>query len=121
MLKFKVKGKRDKGWESIRKAVKREWDKAIKKKASNKGGTKKLLQSKEEEDSEEEDEELEEEEEEESAGEDSQEEEEEKNEKGKIYFFRWTGGTKKVGQGGTKDSEVGQHVQESEEGEKMDL
>ena len=87
MQKFKVKGKRDKGWESIRKAARREWDKASKKKPKNKGGTKKTLQSKEEEDSEEEDEELEEEEEEESAGEESQEEEEEKNEKSKIQVF----------------------------------
>ena len=87
MEKFKVKGKRDKGWESIRKAARREWDKASKKKPKNKGGTKKTLQNKEEEDSEEEDEELEEEEEEESAGEESQEEEEEKKDKGKIQFF----------------------------------
>ena len=86
MQKFQVKGKRDKGWESIRKAARREWDKAFKK-PKNKGGTKKTLQSKEEEDSEEEDEELEEEEEEESAGEESQEEEEEKNEKSKIQVF----------------------------------
>ena len=46
MQKFQVKGKRDKGWESIRKAARREWDKASKKKPKNKGGTKRPFRTK---------------------------------------------------------------------------
>ena len=43
MEKFKVRNKRDKGWDSIRKAAKREWDKKEKemkriKKVDKKGG-----------------------------------------------------------------------------------
>ena len=98
MQKFKVKSKRDKGYESIRKAVKREWDKKIeeKMKESKKGkvGQKRWDKEDSEENEEEEDFENS-----ELEGEESESEEELKNIKGKFSFYGGTrGGTRKVGQ-----------------------
>ena len=55
MAKFKVKNKKDRGYESIRKAVRREWDKKEKEMKVGQGGTKTKRKEKEESDSEEED------------------------------------------------------------------